>query len=174
MESRDMSKKKTFFNKNHNQSKSRTRQSFRDECDINKIMKRVQGRMINVSTNPKVPIYGDFSDIPNYTDMLNKTIKVRNYFMSLPAMVRAKFENDPQQLIDFVSDPKNLKEARDLKLLPPDMSGVRYMKKENGQMIDITEEVVNKRGLFKDGVRVGKDGKPVDEGVKEVKEEVTT
>ena len=40
-------------------------------------------------------------------------------FMALPAAVRERFNNDPAELVDFVSDVNNRSEAIDLGLIPP-------------------------------------------------------
>ena len=40
-------------------------------------------------------------------------------FMALPANIRERFNNDPAELVDFVSDDRNRSEAIDLGLVPP-------------------------------------------------------
>lgn len=161
-----MSKKKTYFTKSDPKSKSLTRQSCADSSDINIIMDRVNKRLKVPVPTQNQPMYGDFSEIPNYTEMLNRTIEVKNYFMSLPAKTRSMFENNPQQLIDFVNNPNNLSEAIELGLLPPDVSKIKYINAE-GQ--DVTDQVYEKRGFYVKGQRVDREGKPYKE-----KESVTT
>jgi len=130
-------KPKTYFSKDSVKSVSRTKQSFRDECNINCIMDKIQRHMINTSVNRKSPEYGDFSNLPDYASALNDTIRVRNSFNSLPARVRARFENDPMQLVQFMDNPDNLAEARDLGIAPKDLSKVKYTDSEGN---DITVE----------------------------------
>ena len=154
-------KPKTFFRKNNSKSVSRTKQSFKDECDINCIMAKVNRHMINHRLNPKKPVYGDFSNIPDYAEMLNTVHRVRNSFNSLPAKIRAKFENDPEKLVAYMDDPNNLEEARELGLAPKDLSKVKYVRElPDGTLEDVTDEVFEKRGFFIDGKRVNRDGTP--------------
>jgi len=140
-------KSKTYFTKSNPKSVSRTRQSFRDECNINNIMDKVNRHMIMPTGKRGIaPAYVDCSDVPSYSDALNQTIKVKNSFNALPARVRARFENDPQQLLDFMNDSKNVEEARDLGLAPKDMSNVKYVDAEGN---DITDAVLKKASIVR-------------------------
>ena len=95
---------------------SLTQQHFKDETDINNIL-----RQFNVSgmlpEAPLSPRYGDFTGIGDYHSALNAVIAAEDSFMALPAQLRARFENDPAQLIDFLSDENNRSEAEKLGLL---------------------------------------------------------
>ena len=95
---------------------SLAQQHFKDECDINNIL-----RQFNISgmlpANPLSPRYGDFSGIGDYQSALNAVIAAEDQFMALPANIRARFDNDPAQLIDFISDESNRSEAEKLGLL---------------------------------------------------------
>lgn len=101
---------------------SMTKQSFKDECDINLIMKRFRltGQITN-SIEPSQMTYGDFSDVPDYRTALERVERAQDAFMSLPAEVRKRFDNDPGSFIDFALDSKNLDELSKLGLtnLPP-------------------------------------------------------
>jgi len=150
-------KPKTAFRKSNAKSVSRTRQSFRDECNINMIMDKIERHMINTSVNRREPKFGDYSDMPDYATALNSTIAVRNAFNVLPAEVRARFANNPQELVKFMDDPNNLEEARKLGLVPKDMSKIKYV---NSEGVDITDSIFEGKGFFVDGVRVNRDGTP--------------
>lgn len=97
---------------------SLTVQSQAEEADINVLMMRygITGKM---PENPRVPTYGDFTGISNYQDALNAVMAADNDFMALPADVRARFQNDPQMLLEFVSNDANIEEARKLGLMKP-------------------------------------------------------
>jgi len=89
---------------------SRTKKSFKEAVDINKIM-------MKFTTYGTIPfqrsgngLYGDFTGVEEYQSSLNKLIKARNEFESLPSSVRKRFGNDPVELLKFVSDPKNIDE----------------------------------------------------------------
>lgn len=90
---------------------SRTKQEFTAECDINVIMKRyVQsgGDPSVLPLNTKQPRYGDFTAFPDsYHAALNYVNDTKSEFMKLDADLRARFHNDPQEFLHFVSDPAN-------------------------------------------------------------------
>jgi phage internal scaffolding protein len=95
---------------------SRTKQSFRDECDINNIL-----RQFNVTGELRVgsvqPQYGDFSGITDYQSALNAVMAAQDSFLQLPAKVRAKFDNDPALFVEFASDEANRDEMKAMGLL---------------------------------------------------------
>lgn len=89
---------------------SRTKQAFKDECDINTILGRYKetGRLPDlIKQNPK---YGDFTSPLNYQQSLNTVIQAEEQFQLLPAKIRDRFHNDPKTFLEFTSDPKNLPE----------------------------------------------------------------
>lgn len=94
----------------------RTKQSFKDECDINKILKRFQDKGQLPQNMKSGQIYGDFSEIADYQTSLNKVISAKNTFDSLPAKVRERFSNDPWKFLSFASDANNLQEMVSLGL----------------------------------------------------------
>lgn len=103
---------------------SLAQQSMKDECDINNILARwVQTG--ELAGNPRTPSYGDFTGIGDYHTALNTVIAAQESFMALDAKLRARFHNDPGEFLDFVSNPDNLDEMRELGLaepLKPDLS----------------------------------------------------
>lgn len=92
-----------------------TKQSFKDECDINSIVKKAlrNGLLPDGNVNP---MYGDFSDVKDYQEGLNVVRRAEMQFKSLPAHIRSKFDNDPAKLLEFVADPKNTEEMIELGL----------------------------------------------------------
>lgn len=100
----------------HCEDASLTQQHFKDETDINNIL-----RQFNITgllpDQPLSPRYGDFTGIGDYHGALNAVIAAEDQFMALPATLRARFENDPAQLIDFLADENNRSEAEKLGLL---------------------------------------------------------
>jgi len=95
---------------------SRTQQSFRDECDINNILRKfnVTGQLPIGSVQPQ---YGDFSGITDYQSALNAVMAAQDSFLQLPAKVRARFDNDPALFVEFASDEANKDELKALGLL---------------------------------------------------------
>ena len=87
---------------------SRTKQSFRDECDINGIMKKFEKTGLLEHVNEHRGDYGDFTDVPqNYHEALSQVVAAEQMFMTLPAKVRARFRNDPGEFLAAVdsADP---------------------------------------------------------------------
>lgn len=99
--------------------RSLTKQAFRDECDINNIMRRFEKDGILNHFNTYRGDYGDFTDCPEYHDAQNKVISANEMFMTLPAKVRDRFKNDPGGFLAFVADKKNLPEMYELGLAKP-------------------------------------------------------
>lgn len=97
-------------------SDGRTKQSFKDSTDINKILKRAQkqGSLAHVQKYPEA-VYGEFE---NY-DLLeahNKVDRARTIFADLPSEVRNEFDNDPFRFAGFASNPAN--RGKLIELLP--------------------------------------------------------
>jgi len=95
---------------------SLAQQHMKDECDINVIVERfgVTGR---VPVTPIEPSYGDFSGVGDYHTALNKLRAADEAFMALPAKVRAKFDNDPNALLQFLQNEENRDEAIQIGLI---------------------------------------------------------
>jgi phage internal scaffolding protein len=95
---------------------SLAKQSFRDECDINNILRKfnVSGELPAGSVQPQ---YGDFSGITDYQSALNAVMEAQDSFLALPAKVRARFQNDAALFVDFASDEANKDEMKALGLL---------------------------------------------------------
>lgn len=95
-------------------------QSFKDECDINTIVKRF-GLTGQLPVNAVAPTYSMFDGVFDYHTAMNAIAEAREAFDAMPAEVRARFENDPQKFVEFCSDEKNLDEMRKLGLAIPEI-----------------------------------------------------
>lgn len=98
--------------------KSLTKQEFKEECDINTIIKRF-GLGYEPPVNQRVPLTGDFSDAPDFRTALDLVREADDAFMTMSADVRKRFNHDPVEFVEFVSDPKNVEECRKLGLAVP-------------------------------------------------------
>ena len=96
----------------------RTHQSFKDECDINNIMKRFERDGVLTHAAKVEGKYGDFTGAVDYKTALDQVHKAGEMFMSLPAFIRTRFDNDPGAFLEFASDPDNVDEMIDMGLLP--------------------------------------------------------
>ncbi len=97
---------------------SRTKQSFKEETDINSIMARFQTTGMLDFVQKHQPQYGDVTAIDFQTSM-ESVAKSREMFASLPSKVRDRFNNDPAELLEFLDNPENREEAVLLGLAKP-------------------------------------------------------
>jgi len=95
---------------------SLTQQHMKDECDINIIVERF-GVTGNIPVTPLEPTYGDFSGVSDYHSALNAIRASEEAFMALPAKLRAKFDHDPNALLQFLQSEDNRNEAIELGLI---------------------------------------------------------
>ena len=93
---------------------SKTKQSFHDETNINKIMERYNKTGILPNLIKQNPKYGDFTEASTYQESLNTVLFAQEQFNALSAKIRNRFHNDPTELLKFVSDAKNLEEMYEL------------------------------------------------------------
>lgn len=98
---------------------SLTIQSAKDECDINLIIERANRGMAPAFINERIPQFGDFSDVADYQSAFNQVLAAQDQFAELPSKIRARFGNDPAQLLSFLSDASNRDEAIRLGLIVP-------------------------------------------------------
>lgn len=111
---------------------SLTKQSFREESDINSIIKRFEkDGMITVAQ--REGFYGDVSEIVDYKAAADIVQRADELFMDMSADVRTRFDNDPAKMIEFLADEGNRAEAEKLGIIatrpvvvtePPDVPSV--------------------------------------------------
>lgn len=97
---------------------SLTQQQFKDEADINVLVKRfgLDGLMQRIP--PVDPgYYGAAGDLPDLRTVLEVAREAQERFMSLDPKIRRRFNNDPAELWRFVQDPSNHEDAVRLGLL---------------------------------------------------------
>lgn len=90
---------------------SMTQQQFKSECDVNNILAKYKRTGMLSHIQKHQGNFGDFSSIEDYQTSLGKLMQAQQSFESLPSELRAKFDNDPAQLVSFLSDKKNDAEA---------------------------------------------------------------
>lgn len=95
---------------------SLAQQHMKDECDINVIVERF-GVTGQLPVTTLEPTYGDFSGVSDYQDALIKLQQTNADFMALPAAIRARFDNDPYELVNFLASEANREEAIQLGLI---------------------------------------------------------
>ena len=101
-----------------NEEPTMTQQQFKEEVDINNIMEKYIKRPDpTIFVRNGKGVYGDFSNAKDFQSSLNQILEAEDAFMSLDARIRARFENDPHKLFEFLNDRKNLDEAIELGLV---------------------------------------------------------
>lgn len=100
---------------------SLTKQSFRDECNINKIIARYKQTNVISHQSVRKPIWGEDATLAakSYEQAFDIVQQAQDAFASLPAKVRREFGNDPSAFCDFAVDPANLEQMRAWGLAPP-------------------------------------------------------
>ncbi len=96
------------------------KQSFTNEADINNIMARYvkTGMLTHEALNSRQLIFADVSEIGDFQTCQERIKAAQAAFMTLPPDLRARFENDPAQLLDFCSKDENRDEAIELGIIP--------------------------------------------------------
>ncbi len=90
--------------------KTRTKQSFVAECDVNNIMRQYEKTGVIDHFNTYHGDYGDFVDVDTYHASLNGIIAAQEAFGTIPAKIRARFNNDPATFLEYAQNPENMGE----------------------------------------------------------------
>jgi len=108
---------------------SRTKQSFKQECDINHLMESFTRTGVMTHLNEHKPHYG-FAPAIDFKKALDTVLEAETIFADLPSALRTKFSNDPGEFLAFVEDPDNRSEMALMGLLNPEATQEEAAKKE--------------------------------------------
>jgi phage internal scaffolding protein len=92
-------------------------QHFKDECDVNNILRKYEATGLVTHVANGTPSYGDFSSVLEFQQAQNILIEAQDAFDALPASLRKRFDNDPAVMLEFIENPDNREEAEKLGLL---------------------------------------------------------
>ena len=81
-----------------------TKQSMRDECDVNLIVKSHQKTGVLAHMNRAAPQYGDFSTGMDLHSAIAQVDEANERFMMLPAEVRKLADNSPARFLEMLGD----------------------------------------------------------------------
>lgn len=95
---------------------SMTKQSFKDECDVNVVVRNHAQTGMWAHLNPLAPSYGDFSQAADLQTALRLVEEAQADFDQLPASVRSACRNNPVELLQHLADPAAAKALVDLGL----------------------------------------------------------
>lgn len=98
-------------------------QQFKEDADINSIMRRFQktGAIDHVAHHQ--PQYG-YASPHTLHEAMNIVTMAEQMFADLPSSLRRKFNGDAQELLEFVQDPNNEQEAKELGLALSDKAQI--------------------------------------------------
>lgn len=94
-----------------------TKQSMKDETDINNILKQYKRTGIIAHINSAEPTYTDLPDNVDYQNALHMQMEADSAFATLPSVVRAYFQNDPGQLLAALNDPSQRDKLMELGII---------------------------------------------------------
>lgn len=95
----------------------RTKQSFKEECNINNIMAKFQRTGLIDHVAKWSPTYGDQLTPDDYQNAQMQIAQANTMYEELPSSLRRKFPG-PAAFLEFVTDPTNEEKMREMKLLP--------------------------------------------------------
>jgi len=95
---------------------TRAKQAFKEDADVNNIVRRFQKTGLLPNPNGPAPMYGDFSEPVQLQEALDIVNRANEQFDSLPAHVRKRFHNSPQEFLEFTHDASNQQEMEKLGL----------------------------------------------------------
>ena len=85
-----------------------TKQSFKDACDINKIIKKAaRAGTLSHLAKYDAAVYGEFDVEYDLLEAHDKIQKAQQIFDELPAEVRSEFSNNALEFAGFASNPAN-------------------------------------------------------------------
>jgi len=94
---------------------SKTKQTFKDECNINKIISKYQKTGALDHVNKYQPSYG-YATAIDFRDSMEIVLRGQEMFDALPSNLRKRFDNSPAEFLQFVQNPANSTEAISLGL----------------------------------------------------------
>ena len=97
---------------------SLTQQQFKEESDINTIVNRFLKSGV-LPTPVNMPQYVDYEGVFDFQSAMNVVRQADENFMRMDANVRARFNNSPQEFLEFFGNPNNSEEAIRLGLALP-------------------------------------------------------
>lgn len=138
---------------------SRTKQSFKDEADINKRMARY--RKTGFLTDPlkvsnRQAFFADVCAAGDYMEQQNRVIEINKEFARLPSEIRNYFKNSPKELLSFLDDPENRQEAIDMGLL----EGQKTKPTPKAEKPSIEDPPLNSDDTNRSGSKTGGDTPP--------------
>ncbi len=90
------------------ESYTRTKQSFKNDCDVNNIVRQHTRNKIPFHL-PQAENFGFHTGL-DFRESVELVMQAQTMFDELPSHVRTQFQNNPGAFLDFVQDPDNADE----------------------------------------------------------------
>lgn len=117
--------------------KTVTKQSFKDDCDINLIMAKFIKTGVLDHLREHGAEYG-FASSDDFRASMEIISKAESMFEELPSQIRTQFDNDPATFLDFVQDENNIPKMQEMGLAikTPKQPQPHSLDKKDGAAID--------------------------------------
>lgn len=93
-----------------------TEQAHKNECDVNRIIQKYDRTGLITHVSRFEAEFGDLTGL-EFKAAQDKVANALSMFEQLPANIKKRFRNSPQDLLTFMEDPNNREEAIDLGLI---------------------------------------------------------
>lgn len=77
------------------------------QADIHNIMRQFERTGVLNHSAQHEGTYGDFMNLPEFTDAQIQIAEAASMFETVPATIRAKHNNNPAQFVDWMMNPDN-------------------------------------------------------------------
>lgn len=94
------------------------KQSFKEECDINNIVRKYQATGMVTHVEANAGVYADVSGATDFRSALDRVKAANKVFMGLDPETRGALNNSPAEFLDLLADPSRRSEMEELGLLP--------------------------------------------------------
>lgn len=95
---------------------SQTQQQFKEECNINNILKKYHKTGALEHANSRSAEYG-FATSNDFRESMEIITNANEMFAELPSKIRTRFANSPENFLDFVQNPENKAEMASMGLI---------------------------------------------------------
>lgn len=95
---------------------SMTEQCHKDEVKIQNIIHKHKTKGILTHVNEYKGTYGDFANAADFHQAQNVIAEAMSMFETVPATIRAVFDNDPARFLDFMQNQENIESIEEMGL----------------------------------------------------------
>lgn len=114
--------------------KTRTKQTFAKEANINNIMAKYVKTGLFTHYAKHEPKYADTTGV-DFQSALMVVTEVNQMFEDLPAELRKQFDQDPAKFLDWIQDPANAEEAERLGFREPTQYEADNLRTQHGDEV---------------------------------------